>query len=80
MQIKSLKLEITNSNNNLKKKEKELKTLTDDYEAYKVRAHSVLQKLKMENNSNNNEEKLQSEINILKDMVKELRRQLDSSL
>ncbi len=72
------KLAITDEK--LKKKEIEFEKLKDDFDSYKVRAHSVLQKFKSENNAKNDEKKLQSEIEVLGRTVKELRKQLDEAL
>lgn len=79
-QVKSLQLKTIATEEMLKKKENELNQLKDDFEAYKIRAHNVLQKRKTEHNAKNNEEKLQSEIDVLGQTIKELRKRLEDTM
>lgn len=78
-QIKSIRTKFVSAEEKLKKKENEYEKIKEDFDAYKIRAHSALQKLKSENGANNNEVNLRSEIESLGRTVKELRKRLENS-
>lgn len=70
---------LLDAQNSLGRKENEISELRADYEAYKVRAHNLVQKMKNENNINRNDEKLQKEIDTLSQTIRDLRKCLDNS-
>lgn len=78
--MKSLQERMSQTEEKLRIRESEFTKLRDDFDAYKVRAHNVLQKCKTENNSKNTQEKLQTEINSLSSTLKTLRKELDDTL